>query len=38
MDFDVSADHRVKIKESENINKCLNRVRELKKKSCGIYE
>ena len=32
MDFAVSADHRVKLKESEKKNKYLNLARELKKK------
>ena len=31
MDFAISADHRVKIKESENIDKYLDLARELKK-------
>ena len=31
-DFTIPADHRVKIKESEKLNKYLDRARELKKK------
>ena len=32
MDFDVPANHRVKIKENEKIDKYLDLARELKKK------
>ena len=31
MDFDVPADHRVKLKENEKRDKCLDLARELKK-------
>ena len=33
MDFAVSADHKMKIKESENRDKCQDLARELKKKT-----
>ena len=35
MDFVISEDHRVKIKESEKINKYLGLARKLKKKAGG---
>ena len=36
MDFSVSADHRVKLKESEKKDKYLDLARELKKKLCNM--
>ena len=33
----VPADHRLKIKESEKINKCLNFARQSKPANCGTW-
>ena len=36
MDFAILADQKVKLKESDKKNKCLDLVKELKKKLCNV--
>ena len=38
VDFAVSVDHRVKLKEYEKRNKYLDLARELEKKNCGTWK